>query len=491
METRTQPHEISLDPEDWEALRELGYRMVDAMLDDQRTVRDRPIWHPIPDDTLERLNEPPPEDPIGEEAAFEDFLRDVQPNPMGNTHPRFWGWVIGTGIPFGALAEMLAAGMNPNTGGGDHGAMHVEKQVLDWAKTLLGFPAESSGLLTSGGSMANLVGLTVARNTLAGYDIRAEGVGAAPQPLTMYASEETHSSNIKAADLLGLGQDALRLIPVDEDYAIRLDALEEAIAADRAAGRKPIAIIGHAGTVKTGAFDDLTALANICQREGMWFHVDGAFGALAALAPEVEHLTEGMARADSVAFDMHKWLYMPIEVGCTLVRHPRPHLEAFTLTPDYLTHGTRGLTGGSLWYSDYGVQLSRGFRALKVWMALKAYGVSTFRRLIAQNVEQAQYLAALVDAHPALERLAPAPLNIVCFRYADGGLSDEALDAINAEIVLRLHEQGLAVPSYATIDGRYAIRTAITNHRSRREDFDALVEDVVRLGGEIAREQAA
>jgi aromatic-L-amino-acid decarboxylase len=288
--------------------------------------------------------------------------------------------------------------------------------------------------------------------------------------------------------MLGLGSDAYRHIPVDAEFQIDLPALEAAIAADRAAGHYPFCVVGSAGTVNTGAFDDLEALADICRREGMWFHVDGAFGALAALSPALSGLVAGMERADSIAFDLHKWMYMPIEVGCALVRREEDHRRAFSLTPDYLAHGgERGLASGAHWFSDYGVQLSRGFRALKVWLSIKEHGIQKYGRLIQQNVDQARYLAGMVDAESQLERLAPAPLNIVCFRYWVDGLDETALNELNQELLIRLHESGAAVPSYTTLNGSYALRVAITNHRSRREDFELLVREVIRLGEELER----
>ena len=478
--------EETLDPDDWDAMRQLGHEMVDDIMNYLQTVRSRPVWQPIADRIRDELNRPLPQEPQGAQQAYRDFCETVLPYPMGNIHPRFWGWVIGTGTPLGALTEMLAAAMNPNLGGAEHVPNLVETQVLAWCKQMLGYEPSAGGLLVSGGSMANLVGLTVARNTVAEFDIRSEGLRAPPRQMTVYGSAEIHSSIQKAVELLGLGSNALVKIPVDNHYRIELPALEKAIAEDRAAGRQPLCVVGNAGTVNTGAFDDLHRLAEIARQERMWFHVDGAFGALAALSEDLKHLVAGMQEADSIAFDLHKWMYMPIEVGCVLVRSEEAHRRSFSLTPAYLAHGgNRGLIAGSRWFSDYGPQLTRGFRALKVWMCLKEHGIKRYARMILQNVHQARYLAEQIDQAPELQRLAPVPLNIVCFRYLANRLDEEALTALNREILIRLHESGVAAPSYTTLNGKYALRVAIVNHRSRREDFDLLVSETVRLGNAL------
>ncbi|HEX6828592.1 MAG TPA: pyridoxal-dependent decarboxylase [Burkholderiales bacterium] len=481
------PSEETLDPEDWEAMAALAHRMVDDMLGYLRTVRERPVWRPVPAQVKEGLCQPLPLEPEGAERAYEDFARWILPYPMGNLHPRFWAWVIGSGTVSGMLAEMLAAGLNPNLGGAEHAANQVEAQALDWCKEMLGYPAQAGGILTSGASMANLVGLAVARGERAGFDLRRQGLPHPSRRLMLYASTEVHSSIQKAAELLGLGSDALRRIPVDAEFRMDLAALQAAVAADRAAGHRPICIIGTAGTTNTGAIDDLARLGDISAREGLWFHVDGAFGALAALAPELRHLVAGMERADSLAFDLHKWMYLPYEVGCVLVRDAEAQRRTFAVAPDYLTRHERGLAAGSPWFSDYGPELSRGFRALKVWFCIKEHGIRKFGRLIRQNAEQARHLAELVDASPELERLAPVPLNVVCFRYRAEGLADEALNEINREILLRLQESGAAAPSSTTLNGCHVLRVAITNHRTRREDLEFLVAETLRLGRDLTR----
>jgi len=483
------PPELTLDPQNWDELRVLGHRMLDDMFDYLARVRERPVWQPFPDAVKERLAEPVPHEGLPAEAVYDQFKRDVLPYPPGNIHPRFWGWVIGTGTPLAMLADMLASGMNPQAAGIQEAGRYVEERVIGWLAELMGFPKGSSGLLLSGGSMANLVALAVARQAKAGFDVRERGLGDGAPPLVVYASTEVHSSVRKAVELMGLGRRQLRLIPTDAEYRIDVTALREGIARDRSAGQRPICVVGNAGTVNTGATDDLRALARVCHDENLWFHVDGAFGALVTLSPELARLVAGLESADSVAFDLHKWGYLPFEVGCTLVRHPGVHRDTFAVAPSYLGATPRGAAAGGVLFADLGLQLSRGFRALKVWMAFKTHGVDQIGRLIAQNVAQIRYLSGLVDAHPALQRLAPAPLNVCCFRFVATDLDEAALNALNEEILWRLQESGIALPSHTVLNGRFAIRVANTNQRSRQEDFDMLVQAVLEIGERLLAER--
>jgi aromatic-L-amino-acid decarboxylase len=480
--------EETLDPQDWAALRALGHRALDDAMDYMESLRERPAWEHAPARVKAHFAGPPPAEPQPIEDVYGEYLEYVQPYQLGNSHPRFWGWVLGSGTPMGVIAEMLAAATDSVSGIYSYVSNnYVELQVLDWCKEMLGYPLDAGGLLTSGCSASNLIALAVARNAKAGFDVRAEGLGG--QRLTVYCSAEAHSSLTKAVELLGMGTRSLRRVPTDDLLRIDLAALAGMIARDREDGMLPICVVGVAGTTNTGSIDDLPALADFCGREGLWFHVDGAFGAWAAIAPQSRHLVAGMERADSLAFDLHKWMNLTYPVGCVLVRDAEAQLRTFSLTPSYLAHGEgeRGLTGVDVpWLADYGFELSRGFHALKAWMALKEHGADKFGRVIQQNIDQARYLAGLVAATPELEQALPVALNIVCFRYMRPGLDDAALDDLNKRIELELQERGIAVPSVSTVRGRKYLHVAVANHRSRYEDFDLLVREVVRLGGELA-----
>ncbi|MBZ9928234.1 pyridoxal phosphate-dependent decarboxylase family protein [Mesorhizobium sp. BR1-1-4] len=475
--------EETLDPTDWADVQAFSHRIIDDAVDYLREVRERPVWREMPGEVRDLFTAPLPHSPTPLAVVYGEVSRTVMSYPMGNIHPRFWSWYMGSSNFTGALGDFLAAIQGSNLGGGNHAAGLMDGQVVNWCKQMLGFPDSASGTLVSGGSMANIIGLTVARNVKAGVDVREHGVSAIEKPLRFYGSDQIHSCHRKAMEALGLGNRALRRIPTDAGLRINIDALRAAIVEDRAAGFKPACVVGNAGTVNTGAIDDLRALAKLAHEEGLWFHVDGCIGALIAIAPQNAHRVAGIEWADSVALDPHKWLHSPFEVGCALVRDAAAHRRTFAVTPEYLESTPRGLASGE-WLHDYGLQTSRGFRALKVWMALKEHGVEKFGRLIDQNIAQVSYLAGLIEAEPSLELAAAPTINIVCFRYQPG-LAGEALKALNTEIMLRLQEQGIAALSDTTVHGGHWLRVAITNHRTRRDDLDLLAREVVRLGREI------
>jgi len=478
----------ALEP-DLGELRALGRRLVDDYVDGLARLRDEPAWRRPPPDVRERLQAPLARAGIGLEATYRAFQRDVLPYRYGNVHPRFWGWVNGSGLPAGVLADFLASGMNSNTGAFDQASVLVEEQVLSWMRGVFGHPADGDGILTSGGSMANLLALTAALVAKAPFDVRRIGLAAGGARLTVYGSSETHSSITKAVELLGLGREQFRALPTDGERRLVIPELVRALAADRAHGFTPFALIGNAGTVNTGATDDLAALADLARREDLWLHVDGAFGALAWLAPEERGALAGLERAHSLAFDLHKWLYLPSDVGCVLVRERGGLERAFGFQAPYLVNLRGGLsaaTDGS--FKDRGLELTRRFRALKVWFALQAHGLGAFEAGVRANLAQARHLVALVRAEPRLELVAPAPLNVVCFRYREPGLDDALLNELNQELLVRLQEGGVAVPSQTVLDGRFALRAAITNHRTELADVELTVREVLRLGAELARE---
>ncbi len=467
----------SLDPSDWQNLRIQGHRMLDDMLDYLEHIRERPVWQPIPQDVRAVFRQSLPQEPADLAAVHEAFMQDVLPYSVGNAHPGFMGWVHGGGTPVGMLAEMLAAGLNANLGGRDQMPVEVERQVVKWVRELFGFPESASGLFVTGTSMANLIGVLVARTATLGTGVRHTGVAASEKRLTAYTSAGAHGCIAQAMDLSGLGIDALRIIPMNDQYQMDITALERAIAADRVAGFSPFFIAGTAGTVDVGAIDNLMALADIAKREGLWFHIDGAYGALGMLAPDIAPRLEGLRRADSIALDFHKWGQVPYDAGFILVRDGKLHYDTFASPAAYLRRETRGMAAGSPWPCDFGPDLSRGFRALKTWFTIKVYGAEKLGQMISNTCALAQYMKQRIEAKPELELLAPVSLNIVCFRYRSADA-----DRVNGNIVVALQESGIAAPSTTTIQGHLAIRAAIVNHRTNASDIDALIDATIAFG---------
>jgi aromatic-L-amino-acid/L-tryptophan decarboxylase len=467
----------TLDPANWDEVRAQAHRMLDETIDTIANIRQQPVWRPIPDDVRARFRSEIPREPAELGEIYREYSEFIAPYATGNVHPGFMGWVHGGGNIVGVLAEMLAAGLNANLGGRDHMPIEVERQITEWTREMLGFPAGASGVFVTGTSMANLMAVWVARTAALGREVRQRGLGGDGALLVAYTSKAAHGCVSKAMDLAGFGTDALRCMGVDRLHRVDVEAMRMQIKRDREAGLRPFLVVGSAGTVDIGAIDDLRALGALCREEKLWFHVDGAYGALGMLAASLAPRLAGLGDADSVALDFHKWGQVPYDAGFLLVRDRQRHLDAFAAPAAYLRRETRGLAAGSPWPCDLGPDLSRGFRALKTWFTLKAFGTEKLGAMIERTCRLAAYLEARVSAEPRLELLAPAQLNIVCFRYR----GDDA-DHVNSEIVSDIQESGIAAPSTTTLDGKLAIRAAIVNHRTDVNDIDALVAAVLEFG---------
>ncbi len=459
--------------------------MLDDILGMIETVRERPVWRPMPDDVRAGFGGAAPRQPTDLRQVQQDFNTIVAPYSVDNVHPGFMGWVHGGGTVVGLVAEMLAAGLNANLGGRDQSPIEVERQVTGWMAELVGFPSTASGLFVTGASMANLIAVLVARTAALGPASRKSGMAASDPGLTAYASAAVHNCLGRAMDIAGLGADALRLVPTDDRGRMQVEAAAAMIEADRVAGRRPFLLIGTAGTVDIGAIDPLVALADLAAAEELHFHVDGACSALGVMSPEIAPRLAGLERADSIAFDFHKWGQVPYDAGYILVRDADRHMAAFAAPASYLARETRGLAAGSPWPCDFGPDLSRGFRALKVWFTLRVYGAVRLGAMMLRTCTLAQRLAERIDSEPELERLAPVELNIVCFRYRGPDP-----DRLNAALVIELQESGLAAPSTTVLAGRLAIRAAIFNHRTRQEDLDRMVDAVLGIGRRLGRAES-
>ena len=469
----------TLDPQNWDDIRALGHRMLDDMLDYSANIRERPVWSPIPDEVRARFRAKLPLEPADPGEVYREFTDCIVPYATGNVHPGFMGWVHGGGTAIGMLAEMLAAGLNANLGGRDHIPIEVERQIVEWMRQLFGLPNGASGIFVTGTSMANLMAVLVARTVALGRSVRQHGVGDEGAALTAYTSSAAHGCISRAMDIAGFGSDALRCIEVDRCHRIDVAALRERIVLDRDAGRKPFLVVGSVGTVDIGAIDDLEALSALCREQQLWFHVDGAYGALGMLSPVLAPRLTGIENADSIALDFHKWGQVPYDAGFLIVRDGDQHRDTFAAPAAYLRRETRGLAANSPWPCDLGPDLSRGFRALKTWFTLKTYGTERLGAMITRTCALAAYLETRILAEPRLELLAPVQLNIVCFRYR----ATEA-NRVNGDIVIDIQESGIAAPSTTVLDGQLAIRAAIVNHRTDLCDVDALIAAVLEFGAQ-------
>ena len=477
----------SLDPLDWSDYRAQGHRMMDDMFDYMENIRARPVWQPIPQPTRDSVKEAMPLGPSSLEDVHFSFIQNILPYGVGNTHPGFMGWVHGGGTPVGMLAEMLGAGLNANLAGRDQMPIELEKQVVEWMRTLFDFPEKASGLFVTGTSIANFISVLVARTAAIGSKVRQQGLDNGDKQLVAYCSKAAHGCVAQAMDLAGLGIQALQIIPVNNAFEMDTQELQKRISEDKKAGLSPFFIAATAGTVDVGAVDNLDAIADIAEQEKLWFHVDGAYGALGMLAPDIAPRLNGIQRADSIAFDFHKWGQVPYDAGFVLIRDGELHKNTFSSPAAYLSRSTKGMAAGSPWPCDFGPDLSRGFRALKTWFTIKVYGTEKIGQVISKTCALAQYLKNTIEAEDELELLAPVALNIVCFRYRFTDVDITQINALNSQLVVELQQSGVVAPSSTTINGCIAIRAAIVNHRTCSEDIDALVNTTITLGKRIAQ----
>lgn len=466
----------------------LGRAALDWVLEYFDRTRDAPVYPAAGlDDVGQAVAEALPEDPQPPEQVMAHFAR-VAALGRKNGHPRMFGYVQSSGSFAGAVGDLLASGLNQNVTSwrSAPSATAVEHQVVDWLKAMVGFPASGAGLLLSGGSMANFAGLAVAlRASLPGIDINARGVAGLPGPARIYASAMAHMSIPRAAAMLGIGRESVVAIPVDANFRMQPARLAEAITADRAAGRHPVCVVANAGDVNTGAIDPIDAIAEVCADADVWLHVDGSYGGFAAGVEGVGDALGAIGRADSLSLDPHKWLFAPLDAGCLLVRQPAHLARAFAQGAAYIDVIADGdMSTYAFW--DHGPELSRRFRALKIWFLLKVHGARAIRQAIADNITVAQGLAGAIDRSEDFERLAPVPLSIVCFRYVPPHLRGRAdataqLNELNRQIMLGIQRGGDAYLSNATIGEAFALRACIVNFRTTAEDGEALLAAIRRV----------
>jgi glutamate/tyrosine decarboxylase-like PLP-dependent enzyme len=476
--------------------RQAGHALVDSIAEFLERLPTRPVTAGDAPAEVEQLIDAAaslPDDGMDADTLLRSTAAMLFDHSLFNGHPRFFGYITSSPAPIGMLGDLLASAVNANVGSWRLGpvATEIEAQTVRWIAELIGFPAGGGGLLVSGGNMANTVPLFAARAAAAEWDVRTGGVtDAAARPLRVYASEETHTWIQKATDMAGIGTNAIRWIPTDSDLRMDTAALRDAIERDRRAGDQPMMVVGTAGSVSTGAVDPLYEIAQICRETKVWFHVDGAYGALAAAVPGVPDDLGGLSLADSVAVDPHKWLYSPMEAGCALVRDRERLRNAFSYHPPYYHFGQEATN-----YVDYGPQNSRGFRALKVWLGLRHVGRNGYLKMLGDDIRLSERLHALVSEHAELEALTQA-LSITTFRYIPahlratvGSADTEAyLKTLNEALLERIQQSGEAFVSNAVIRGRYALRACIVNFNTTPADIEALPEIVVRLGRETHRE---
>ncbi len=476
--------------------REAGHKLVDEIAEFLENLPRRPVSRDEPPGRIRDLLPPGGPPARGQDASelLSDTARKLFDHSVFNGHPRFFGYITSSAAPIGALADMLAATVNPNMGGWQLSplASEIEGQTCRWIASMLDYPEDGSGLLVSGGNMANLVAFFAARRAKGSEAIRKSGVDPRNGRMISYVSADTHTWIQKAADLSGLGTDSIRWIDVDDESRMNVDALRRAIAADREAGDRPFLVVGTGGTVGTGAVDPLPAIAEVAREQDLWFHVDGAYGAFAVLSEDCPDDLRGLSLADSLAIDPHKWLYAPLEAGCVLVRDREALRDAFSYTPSYYRFTGEEEEPRTNYY-ELGMQNSRGFRALKVWLALRQVGVEGYRRMIGDDIRLAAELHRNVERTDELEA-GGCELSICTFRYVPPDLQDDSpatreyLNRLNEELLARMKRDGRAFVSNAVVRDRFLLRACIVNFRTDSADVAALPEIVVGLGRQTHRD---
>jgi aromatic-L-amino-acid decarboxylase len=485
-EAVSQPATRALGTGDLDAFRRASHTLVDAVADHLAALPGRPVWQSLPDELRAALlGLPLPEGPTGLEALAETMARDVLPHAMGNGHPTFFGWVNPPPALAGVLASLPAAAMNPSVVSGDHADVHLERTAVRWLAELVGFPhAPGAGLLTSGASAATIVCLAAARGraaAAAGHDVRRHGLAGGPR-LLAYVPSEAHSCVRRALELLGLGSDAIRPLPLPDGRLVAAD-LRGAIAADRAAGATPALLVGSAGTVNTGAIDPLQALADVAAAEGLWLHVDGAYGAFGVLDPALAARYLGLERADSLTLDPHKWLGVPVDAGCALVRRADDLRDTFSLIPPYLRQDADAAVGT---FAEYGFEQTRPFRALKTWATIAARGREGIVDQVVRANALARDLAALVEREPSLELAAAPETSIVAFRARPPGCATERLEAINRALPEAVQARGRAFVTGTIYEGRETLRACILHPGTTAADLVTLIAEVIAAADDLA-----
>jgi len=487
---------FDMDPEE---IRQIGYQSVDLMVDYFKNICKGPI---LTNKTFKQIKkliiEPLPTNEQSPASIISECQKKIIDNSVKIGHPRLLGWIVASGTVIGTFADAIASAINQNVALSRVAmATSIELLVIEWIKEILDYDSNAAGILLSGGSMANFTALAVARNSKADYNVKTQGMNQISKNMILYVSEQVHMCIPKAANILGIGTNNIRNVKVDQDYRLDIKDLKAKIIKDQNHHRYPFAVVATAGTVNTGAIDPLNDIADICQDYNLWLHVDAAYGGFASLSKNVKKLLKGLNRANSIALDPHKWLFIPYEAGCVLVKNPTDMLDTFFMHADYLhVKTTESISNGYLDLSDYSLQLSRQFRALKIWMSLKQYGTLKYERVINQNIHLAQYLEALVEESPDFQVITPANLSIICFRYIPKDLKqkyqrmyhnkqkqiNKYVNQLNQAIIEKIVKDSQILLSSTVLNGIFVLRVCVVNYRTTKQDIKDILMIVREIG---------